>query len=100
MNPIHWQARQEAHCKSCGATPGQPCRNRHGGIAWPPHKARIDALADPNWCKSLCTCGLLDWTIREHGRVTHKHNCEARTDPFCQTHPDGCPLEESNWCKR
>lgn len=36
-------------------------------------------------------CGWLGWTVEEWGRVTHKHACPNRTDPFCQTHPDGCP---------
>jgi len=38
-------------------------------------------------------CGSLDWTVKQWGRVTHKHSCPNRTDPFCQTHPDGCPSE-------
>lgn len=38
-----------------------------------------------------CYCGSLEWTVRHYGRITHKHGCPARTDPFCQSHRDGCP---------
>lgn len=38
-------------------------------------------------------CGALGWTVKQWGRVTHKHSCPNRTDPFCQTHPQGCPAE-------
>jgi len=40
-------------------------------------------------------CGSLHWTVEKWGRVTHKHSCPNRTDPFCQTHPDGCPEARS-----
>jgi hypothetical protein len=36
-------------------------------------------------------CGSLQWTVEKWGRVTHKHSCPNRTDPFCQTHPENCP---------
>jgi hypothetical protein len=36
-------------------------------------------------------CGGLAWTVEKWGRLTHKHGCPHRTDPFCQTHPEGCP---------
>lgn len=42
-----------------------------------------------------CYCGDLSWTTTDRaqygGRVTHKHGCPARTDSWCQTHPQGCP---------
>jgi hypothetical protein len=50
--------------------------------------------------KEACYCGELEWTVRKHGRITHKHSCPARTDRFCQTHPQGCqprlPLTDSD----
>jgi hypothetical protein len=39
-----------------------------------------------------CHCGYLDWTVKQYGQITHKHACPARTDAFCQSHPQGCPL--------
>jgi hypothetical protein len=33
------------------------------------------------------SCGSLGWTVERYGRVTHKHGCPRRADPFCQTHP-------------
>jgi hypothetical protein len=38
-------------------------------------------------------CGSLDWTVKKHGKKTHKHACPHREDAFCQSHPDGCPPE-------
>ncbi len=38
-------------------------------------------------------CGSLAWTVEKWGRVTHKHGCPNRTDPYCQSHPDGCPTD-------
>ena len=49
-----------------------------------------DALTEYGWC------GWLGWTVEEWGRVTHKHGCPNRTDPFCQTHPDGCPDSDND----
>ena len=33
-------------------------------------------------------CGSLGWTYEKWGRVTHKHSCPNRRDPWCQTHPE------------
>lgn len=46
---------------------------------------------------SDCCCGLLDWTVQQWGRVTHKHSCPHRTDPWCQTHPTGCDRYAERW---
>lgn len=44
----------------------------------------------------LCTyCGLLDWTIKQYGRVTHKEACPNRTDPWHQGAPFTCHVDES-----
>ncbi len=43
----------------------------------------------------FCYCGSLAWTERQYGQVTHKHGCPARTDDFCQSHPEGCPSERT-----
>lgn len=43
--------------------------------------------------RGSCYCGDLSWTRRHYGRVTHKHGCPARTDSYCQSHPEGCPDE-------
>jgi len=37
-------------------------------------------------------CGSLDWTVEKWGRVTHKHACPNRTEPWCQTHPEWCQV--------
>jgi hypothetical protein len=49
---------------------------------------RQEAAARAEPAKECC-CGSLAWTQRQHGRLTHKHACPARTDDFCQTHPKG-----------
>lgn len=36
-------------------------------------------------------CGSLGWTVEKFGRVTHKESCPHRCEPWCQSHPDGCP---------
>lgn len=45
------------------------------------------------WCYP--GCGALDWTLDKFnkGVIVHKHACEWRTTAFCQTHPDGCPVD-------
>jgi hypothetical protein len=63
-------------------------RERHpgGGIVG-------DEPAQPEeqpYCADYCGC--LDWTVKQHGRITHKHSCPVRRDPWCQTHPKDCPL--------
>jgi hypothetical protein len=46
------------------------------------------ARAALSWEQATCPyCGLLDWTVRRYGRVTHKEGCPARTDPWSQTYP-------------
>jgi predicted HAD superfamily Cof-like phosphohydrolase len=39
-------------------------------------------------------CGDLGWTLRGHGRITHRHACPTRTDPFCQSHLKGCESDD------
>jgi hypothetical protein len=40
-------------------------------------------------------CGDLDWTVKHYGRITHKHACPVRTDPYCQTHARCLPRADS-----
>ena len=40
-------------------------------------------------------CGSLQWTVEKWGRVTHKHSCPNRIDPWCQAHPEGCTATET-----
>lgn len=47
QNPQHTAAKRNAACPSCGAQAGESCRKTRGGIAWPPHKARIDVALAP-----------------------------------------------------
>lgn len=42
-------------------------------------------------------CGDIEWTAAQYGRVSHKHNCQHRTDPWCQTHPEGCGQEMDDY---
>lgn len=37
-----------------------------------------------------CYCGDLSWTVKYYGRLTHKHGCPQREEPYCQSHPTGC----------
>jgi len=30
--------------------------------------------------------------VEKWGRVTHKHACPNRTEPWCQTHPEWCQV--------
>lgn len=60
------------------------------------HKILSAALAGvpvPVETPGGCYCGYLGWTVEAYGRTAHKHGCPARTDDFCQAHPQGCPVE-------
>lgn len=58
---------------------------------------RPEAIGPPtkaNGWMEYGRCGGLQWTVERYGRLTHKHGCPGRTDPWCQQHPGGCPEEE------
>lgn len=41
FDPAYNRAVREAYCAHCDAVPSRPCRNRYGGVQWPPHAPRI-----------------------------------------------------------
>ena len=45
QNGLHTAALRTRACPVCGSAVGVPCRKVKGGIAWPPHKARIDSAS-------------------------------------------------------
>lgn len=49
-----------------------------------------DQAAPSVYCYGAC--GYLGWTVTQYGRVTHKRLCPHRTEPWCQEHPQGCPV--------
>ena len=60
---------------------------------WDPFGVKVAAvIASEAAPTPMCSpgCGSLQWTVEQWGRVTHKHSCPNRTDPWCQTHPTGC----------
>lgn len=64
---------------------GHPDRVPVDGAAEAPERPAPDPLTEYGHCGSLA------WTVDRYGRITHKHGCPNRTDPWCQTHPEWCP---------
>jgi hypothetical protein len=54
------------------------------------HRRALRAEAETPNLTEYGHCGSLAWTVEKWGRVTHKHGCPNRTDPWCQSHPAGC----------
>lgn len=41
LEPAYRRAVREAYCTRCSTMPSTACRNRYGGVQWPPHAERL-----------------------------------------------------------